>query len=435
MSRIIGVRFRNAGRSYYYDPGEFDVRIGDHVIVESEGSTEYGTVSIPPIEMNDEKLKKTPIPIIRVATEEDEQIIIENKEKEKESFKIAKEKIREHELDMKLVQTEYSFERNKILFYFTAEGRVDFRNLVKDLASVFRTRIELRQIGVRDETRILGGLGICGRELCCKSFLTDFAPVSIKMAKEQNLSLNPTKISGVCGRLMCCLTNESETYEYLNKQMPSKGDGAITEDGEEGIVSGLNILRQKVSVIFEENDSKEMREYDVSELTFIPKKKRLAMQKELEESGEKNKPEEKQSKKAEKPRRRQEDAEDKKAAKDNPDKASAETKEVNEDVVPETVKKQKDKKPFNKNNNKKDFRDKRDNKEKKENAPKKDNKDRKDIKDKKDNKEGKPVKDKKPKKEFKDKKERKHTPKDLSKRNGGYRPYQHKQDNSGGDNR
>ncbi len=283
MPKIIGVKFRNTGKSYYFDPGELEPHIGSHVIVETSQGVEMGTVTIPPTEMDEEKLKLPLKEISRVATEEDEQTAAENREREKEAFVVGKEKIRERGLDMKLVQTECTFDRNKLLFYFTADGRVDFRDLVKDLASVFRTRIELRQIGVRDETKILGGVGICGRELCCKSFLTDFAPVSIKMAKEQNLSLNPTKISGVCGRLMCCLTNEEETYEYLNKKMPGRQDGAITQDGEEGIVTGLDVLRQRVAVLFEEKDGREIREYSVDELEFIPKKKRLAMQREREE--------------------------------------------------------------------------------------------------------------------------------------------------------
>ncbi len=282
MPKIVGVRFRNTGKSYYFDPGELEIRIGDHVIVDTSQGQEMGTVTIPPTDMEEERLKLPLKEITRVATAEDEQIASENREKEAEAFVTGKEKIRERGLEMKLVQTEYAFDRSKLLFYFTADGRVDFRDLVKDLAAIFRTRIELRQIGVRDETKILGGVGICGRELCCRSFLTDFAPVSIKMAKEQNLSLNPTKISGVCGRLMCCLTNEEETYEYLNKKMPGRGDGAITADGEEGVVTGLDILRQRVAVLFEEKDVREIREFSVDDLEFIPKKKRIAMLRERE---------------------------------------------------------------------------------------------------------------------------------------------------------
>ena len=213
-------------------------------------------------------------PVIRIATDEDERTIEKNKEKEKEAFAICKEKIIKHGLDMKLVNAEYTFDNNKLLFYFTADGRIDFRELVKDLAAVFRTRIELRQIGVRDETKILGGIGICGRPLCCKTYLADFVPVSIKMAKEQNLSLNPTKISGVCGRLMCCLKNEQETYEELNSRLPNVGDYVSTPDGLKGEVHSLSVLRQLVKVVVNlENDEKEIREYKVSELRFKPRKK------------------------------------------------------------------------------------------------------------------------------------------------------------------
>ena len=217
-----------------------------HVIVETARGVEMGTVLIPPKEVEDDKVIQPLKPVIRIATEEDEKVIERNREKEKEAFAICKEKIAKHGLEMKLVNAEYTFDNNKLLFYFTADGRIDFRELVKDLASVFRTRIELRQIGVRDETKILGGIGICGRELCCKSYLSDFIPVSIKMAKEQNLSLNPTKISGVCGRLMCCLKNEQDTYEYLNSRLPSVGDTVTTPSGMRGEVSAVNVLRQLV---------------------------------------------------------------------------------------------------------------------------------------------------------------------------------------------
>lgn len=268
MTKVIGVRFRNSGRSYYFDPGEESYFVGEKVLVETIYGIEIGSVTIPVIEVADEKVKQPLRGIERRATEEDITRLNENIEKEKEAFKICKEKIRKHELVMKLVQTEYSFDRNKLLFYFTADGRVDFRDLVKDLASTFHTRIELRQIGVRDETKILGGVGICGRELCCRSYLSDFAPVSIKMAKEQSLSLNPTKISGVCGRLMCCLKNEEDTYEYLNKQLPRKNERVTTMAGQEGQVVDTNVLRQTVKVLFEENDEKEIREYHVDELGF-----------------------------------------------------------------------------------------------------------------------------------------------------------------------
>ncbi len=268
MTKVIGVRFRNSGRSYYFDPGEESYFVSEKVIVETAFGVEIGTVTIPVIEVNDEKVKQPLKGIERRATKEDIERLEENIIKEKEAFKTCKGKISKHELDMKLVQAEYSFDRNKLLFYFTADGRVDFRDLVKDLASTFHTRIELRQIGVRDETKILGGIGICGRELCCKSYLSDFAPVSIKMAKEQSLSLNPTKISGVCGRLMCCLKNEEDTYEYLNKQLPRKNERVTTMTGEEGQVIDTNVLRQTVRVLFEENDEKEIREYHVDEIGF-----------------------------------------------------------------------------------------------------------------------------------------------------------------------
>ena len=273
MKQAVGVRFRNVGKNYFYEVGELEIKMNDTVIAETPRGVEIGVVSLPVTEMDDEKLKSSPGKILRVATDEDKEKQADTVEKEKEAYRIGKEKIAEHGLDMKLVQTEYLFDRNKLIFYFTAEERVDFRELVKTLASVFRTRIELRQIGVRDETGILGGIGICGRELCCKAYLTDFAPVSMKMAKEQSLSLNPTKISGVCGRLMCCLKNEEDVYEYLNKTMPSRGDTAVTSEGESGLIIDMNILKQTVRVLFEQNDEREVREYSVDELTFEKRKK------------------------------------------------------------------------------------------------------------------------------------------------------------------
>lgn len=274
MVKIVGVRFRSAGKIYYFDPAGCDMKVGTHVIVETARGVEYGTVMIAPKEVEDDKVVQPLKAVIRVATKEDEKQERRNKEKEKDAFKICLEKIAKHKLEMKLVEAEYTFDNNKLLFYFTADGRIDFRELVKDLASVFRTRIELRQIGVRDETKILGGIGICGRELCCKSYLSEFAPVSIKMAKEQNLSLNPTKISGVCGRLMCCLKNEEETYEYLNSRLPNIGDTVTTFDGLKGEVQSVNVLRQLVKVIVEVNDEKELHEYKVKELKFRPRKRR-----------------------------------------------------------------------------------------------------------------------------------------------------------------
>ena len=274
MVIVVGVRFRSAGKIYYFDPAECDMKVGTHVIVETARGVEYGTVMIAPREVADDKVVQPLKSVIRVATKEDEKQERRNKEKEKDAFKICLEKIAKHKLEMKLVEAEYTFDNNKLLFYFTADGRIDFRELVKDLASVFRTRIELRQIGVRDETKILGGIGICGRELCCKSYLSEFAPVSIKMAKEQNLSLNPTKISGVCGRLMCCLKNEEETYEYLNSRLPNIGDTVTTIDGVRGEVQSVNVLRQLVKVIVEVNDEKELREYKVKELKFRPRRRK-----------------------------------------------------------------------------------------------------------------------------------------------------------------
>jgi len=274
MIKVVGVRFRNAGKIYYFDPSDLVIKPGDHVIVETARGVEMGTTTLGVREVNEESVIQPLKPVIRVATEEDEATVVKNRQKEKEAYKICREKIRKHNLDMKLVQAEYTFDNNKLLFYFTADGRVDFRELVKDLAAVFRTRIELRQIGVRDETKILGGMGVCGRPLCCASYLSDFAPVSIKMAKEQNLSLNPTKISGMCGRLMCCLKNEQETYEYLNSKLPMVGDTVTTPDGEKGEVSSVNVLRQLVKVIIETKDEKELKEFPAEELTFKPRKKK-----------------------------------------------------------------------------------------------------------------------------------------------------------------
>ena len=268
MARIIGVRFRTAGKIYYFDPLRFSVKRGDHVIVETARGVEYGTVVGEPREVDDKKVVQPLKPVLRVATERDDEQEAGNKLKEKEAFRICQEKIRKHGLDMKLIDAEYTFDNNKVLFYFTADGRVDFRELVKDLASVFKTRIELRQIGVRDETKILGGIGICGRVLCCHSHLSEFIPVSIKMAKEQNLSLNLGKISGVCGRLMCCLKHEEETYEELNRRLPNTGDYVTTDDGLRGEVASVNVLRQQVKVIVEIGDEKEIREYKVDQLKF-----------------------------------------------------------------------------------------------------------------------------------------------------------------------
>ena len=275
MTRVIGVRFRQAGKIYFFAPGKLHIEQGDKVIVETARGVEFGSVVTGPKDVPDEEIMQPLKSVIRVATEEDKKVEEKNREKEKEAFEICLEKIRKHNLEMKLINAEYTFDNNKVLFYFTADGRIDFRELVKDLAAVFRTRIELRQIGVRDETKVRGGIGICGRALCCHTHLSEFAPVSIKMAKEQNLSLNPTKISGVCGRLMCCLTNEEETYEELNSHLPVIGDYVTTNDGLKGEVQSVSVLRQRVKLIVTlDNDEKEIREYKVSELKFKPKRKK-----------------------------------------------------------------------------------------------------------------------------------------------------------------
>ena len=275
MVKVVGVRFRNAGKIYYFGPGKLDIHAGMHVIVETARGVEMGTVMTEPKGVSEEEVIQPLKPVIRIATEADEKTVAKNREKEKDAFRICLEKIAKHKLDMKLVEAEYTFDNNKLLFYFTADGRIDFRELVKELAAVFRMRIELRQIGVRDETKILGGVGICGRPLCCHSYLSEFIPVSIKMAKEQNLSLNPTKISGVCGRLMCCLKYEEETYEDLNSHLPSVGDYVTTDDGLKGEVHSVSVLRQQVKVVVTVGrDEKEIRDYRVDQLKFKPKRRR-----------------------------------------------------------------------------------------------------------------------------------------------------------------
>lgn len=268
MVKVIGVRFRTAGKIYFFNPGNFEIKQGGHVIVETARGIEYGTVIGEPKEVEEEKVVQPLKSVLRIANKKDDEQEEANRQKEKDAFKICLEKIRKHNLQMKLIDAEYTFDNNKVLFYFTADGRIDFRELVKDLAAVFKTRIELRQIGVRDETKILGGIGICGRPLCCHTHLSEFAPVSIKMAKEQNLSLNPTKISGVCGRLMCCLKNEEETYEELNKKLPNVGDYVTTDDGLKGEVQSVNVLRQLVKVIVDVGDEKEIQEYRADQLRF-----------------------------------------------------------------------------------------------------------------------------------------------------------------------
>ncbi len=271
MIPVVGVRFRHGNKIYDFDPKDIDaaeLERGTHVIVETNRGLEYGTVVLPVTEKADDEVKMPLRPVKRVATEEDDRTEEENRVKEREAYQICRERIEKHNLDMHLVQAEYTFDNKKLLFYFTADGRVDFRSLVKDLAGEFHTRIELRQIGVRDETRLLGDVGICGRPLCCCTYLTNFAPVSIKMAKEQNLSLNPSKISGTCGRLMCCLKNEQDTYEYLNGQVPRVGTWVTTADGQRGEVSQVNVLRQTARVLVEVGDEREARDYPVDQLTF-----------------------------------------------------------------------------------------------------------------------------------------------------------------------
>ena len=275
MAKVVGVRFRNVGKIYYFNPKNYKVKPGDHVIVETARGVEYGKVVLAPKDVVDDQVVHPLKEVLRVATKDDDEREKYNRKRERDAFKICQKKIREHGLEMKLIDAEYTFDNNKVLFYFTADGRIDFRQLVKDLASIFKTRIELRQIGVRDETKILGGIGICGRCLCCHTYLSEFAPVSIRMAKEQNLSLNQTKISGVCGRLMCCLKNEQETYEELNRRLPGIGDTVTTPDGIQGNVQSVNVLRQLVKVVVEIGDEKEIQEFPVGELKFRSRKKKV----------------------------------------------------------------------------------------------------------------------------------------------------------------
>ena len=284
MAEVVGIRFKEVGKVYYFDPDGKTFEKGDRAIVETARGVECGEVTMGNSVVDDSEIVKQLKSVIRAATKADLERVRENAEKEKKAFSVCEEKILKHKLDMKLVNVEYTFDGGKILFYFTADGRVDFRELVKDLASVFRTRIELRQIGVRDEAKMLGGFGICGRPLCCHTHLSEFIPVSIKMAKEQNLSLNPTKISGVCGRLMCCLKNEQETYEELNKKLPVIGDTVTLPDGIQGTVQSVNVLRQRVKVVVEVNDEKEIQEFPVNELKFRPRKKKVKVsEKEMKE--------------------------------------------------------------------------------------------------------------------------------------------------------
>lgn len=265
--RIVGVSFKTAGKIYYFNPLNFDIKQGDHVIVETKRGVEYGRVVLPIQDINEE-LKTELKPVIRLATPEDDAIYERHQKQEKQAMEICRKKINEHKLDMKLVSAEYTFDETKILFYFTSEGRVDFRELVKDLALEFKTRIELRQIGVRDESKVMGSVGVCGRGLCCSSWLEEFVPVSIKMAKEQGLSLNPSKISGACGRLMCCLKYEQEAYEDLIKNTPGAGVKVRTPDGD-GVVESVALLQGKVRVVIEKNDEKTINEYFVDQVERI----------------------------------------------------------------------------------------------------------------------------------------------------------------------
>ena len=275
MKEIVGVRFKKPGKIYFFDPGYIQLKNGDKVIVETASGEEIGEVAINKRELPEEKIANPLKKVIRLANTKDIKHEKENREKEQKAFKVCEEKIKEHELNMHLVEVECKFDNSKIIFYFTADGRIDFRELVKDLAAIYKTRIELRQIGVRDEVRRIGGNGVCGRELCCCSFLNNFDIVSIKMAKEQSASLNPSKISGNCGRLMCCLKNEQEAYEYLNSNLPNVGEKVKTFDGFKGEVLSVNVLRQKVKIVIEQNDEREVKEYSVNELKFKPKKKKF----------------------------------------------------------------------------------------------------------------------------------------------------------------
>ena len=275
MKEIVGVRFKSVGKIYYFSPGSIKANVGDRAIVETVRGIECGEVVIANREIDDSMINSPLKPIIRLADSNDLKTLEKNKQREKDAFRICEEKIAARKLKMNLVDVECTFDNNKLLFYFTAENRVDFRELVKDLASVFRTRIELRQIGVRDEAKILGGLGICGREFCCHSFQSDFVPVSIRMAKDQNLSLNPTKISGSCGRLMCCIKYEEDAYLDLSKKLPKVGDEGTTEDGHHCVVDSINILKQRIRVIVDlDDDEREAREYGPGDIKFTRRKKK-----------------------------------------------------------------------------------------------------------------------------------------------------------------
>lgn len=268
MVKVVGVRFKKAGKVYYFDPDQLQIDESANVIVETARGIEFGEVVIPVREVSDDEIVAPLKKVMRIATEEDARHAAENSRKEKEAFSTCLQKIRDHNLDMKLIDVEYTFDNNKILFYFTADGRVDFRELVKDLASVFKTRIELRQIGVRDESKMMGGIGVCGRVLCCSSYLGEFQPVSIKMAKEQGLSLNPTKISGTCGRLMCCLKYEQEAYEQIIKRAPKMGAIVETPDGQ-GVVMETYLIKETVKVKLDKGNDTDLRSYKFNEIKLI----------------------------------------------------------------------------------------------------------------------------------------------------------------------
>ncbi|HOQ02126.1 MAG TPA: stage 0 sporulation family protein [Acetivibrio clariflavus] len=278
MVKVVGVRFKKVGKIYYFDPGDLDIKLNENVIVETARGIEFGLVVVPNTEVPEEEIVPPLKRVIRIADEEDKKHYEENTKKEKEAFDICLKKISDHKLEMKLIDVEYTFDNNKVLFYFTADGRVDFRELVKDLASVFRTRIELRQIGVRDEAKMMGGLGVCGRVLCCNSFLGDFQPVSIKMAKEQGLSLNPTKISGACGRLMCCLKYEQEAYEEILTRVPKEGAIVETPEGQ-GVVMGVSLLKELVKVKLDNDNEADLKIYKAEQVKII---KDVAAKEELE---------------------------------------------------------------------------------------------------------------------------------------------------------
>ncbi len=310
MLSIIGVRFKPTGKIYYFDPNGVEAHRGDYVIVETSRGIEYGQVMQGVREVEDSVVTKPLKGVLRIATEEDTKNYNDNREKEKEAYKICSKKIEEHGLEMKLVEVEYTFDGNKILFYFTADGRVDFRDLVKDLASVFKTRIELRQIGVRDESKTLGSIGVCGRNLCCSEFLGEFVPVSIKMAKEQGLSLNPTKISGACGRLMCCLKYEQDTYEELNRATPSVGTLVDTPEGK-GTIAYVSLLKGRVSVRLETGDETTLCDFDVADVTVYKSEKKATEKTAVAEDGEEKveKPKHNRNRNRKKPQKPKEDAE------------------------------------------------------------------------------------------------------------------------------